>query len=163
MAVECVEHRVQLIVGTGLDDKSRRTDLKADAIPKQLGYRPHEHWSCDRYAGKIVDLDPITGLEADALALQQLAELTESLSAREDLDVIRAQARLLPFNRRRARCLREESDAFAQSSALYAKRIILRPQRRFAPPPLKRGFSMPGHLNRQPGESLAAEAILQPQ
>lgn len=105
-----------------------------------------------------MDFDAITGLKADALALQQLAELAERLAAREDLDVIRVEARLLVFDRRRARCLREESDAFAQSSALYAKRIILRP-RRFAPSPQKKRFSTPGHPNRQPGESVTAEAI----
>ena len=87
-----------------------------------------------------MDFDAITGLKADALAFQQLAELTERLAAREDLDVIRVEPRLLIFDRRRARCLREESDAFAQSSALYAKRIIRRPRRRFAPSPLKRDF-----------------------
>ena len=78
-----------------------------------------------------MDFDAITGLKADALALQQLAELTERLAAREDLDVIRVEARLLVFDRRRARCLREESDAFAQSSALlreahYPKSVTLR-------------------------------------
>ena len=87
-----------------------------------------------------MDFDVITGLKADAFAFQQLAELAERLAAREDLDVIRVEARLLVFDRRRARCLREESDALAQSSALYAKRIILRPRRRLAPPPPKREF-----------------------
>ena len=106
-----------------------------------------------------MDFDAITGLKADALALQQLAELTERLAAREDLDVIRVEPRLLAFDRRRARCLREESDAFAQSSALYAKRIILRPRRRFASSRLKKRFSTPGHPDRQPGESVTAEPI----
>jgi hypothetical protein len=140
MAVERVEHRVQLIICAGLDMDLGHTDFEADAAPKQLGDRPHEHRRCDRQAGKIVNFDAITGLEADPFAFEQLAELAERLSSREDLNVIGVQARLLALNRRRTRCLREESDAFTQSSALYAKRIILRPQRRLAPPPPKKGF-----------------------
>jgi len=138
MAIERVEHRVQLIVGLRDDMDRGHANFKADATPKQLRYRPHEHRRCDRQARKIVDFDAITGLEADALAFEQFAELAECLASREDLDVIRVEARLLALNRRRTRCLRKESDAFAQSSALYAKRIILRPRRRSAPPPPKK-------------------------
>lgn len=106
-----------------------------------------------------MDFDAIASLKADAVALQQLAELAERLAAREDLDVIRIEARLLALDRRRTQCLREERDAFAQSSALYAERLALRQRRGFAPAPLNKRFSTPGHLNRQPGESVTADAI----
>lgn len=50
MAVECIKHRVEFIIGAGLDNNPGRTDFKADAIPKQLGYRSHEHGGRDRDA-----------------------------------------------------------------------------------------------------------------